>query len=79
MWGKLKVPPVLMGAVGVILKTLKRQLIRKEIGIPNRIRILQTSALLGIATILKSPNEVQGLTTGPGNITDKDKDILLRQ
>ena len=57
LWrAKTKVIPVIVGAVGVISKKLKGHL--KEIGIPNRVRTLQKSALLGMATILRKVLEV---------------------
>ena len=45
---KGKVVPVVVGALGVIPKNLKNHL--KEIEIPNRVRTLQKSDLLGTAT-----------------------------
>lgn len=45
---KTKVIPVVVVVLGVIPKNLSGDL--KEIGIPNRVRTLQKSALLGAAT-----------------------------
>ena len=57
LWkAKAKVVPVVVGALGAIAKRLKSHL--KEIRIPNRVRTLQKSALLGTATILKKVLEV---------------------
>ena len=54
---------VVVGPLGVIPKNLKGHL--KEIGIPNRVRTLQKSALLGKDIILRKVLEVTGLGTGP--------------
>ena len=48
---KTKVIPVVVVVLGVIPKNLSGDL--KEIGIPNRVRTLQKSALLGTTTIVR--------------------------
>ena len=48
---------MVVGALGMIPKSLKSHL-KKKIGIPNRVRTLQKSALFGMATILRKVLDV---------------------
>ena len=53
---KVKVVPVVVGALGTILKALEKHL--KEIGTSVRVELLQKAALLGTARILRKTLEI---------------------
>ena len=53
---KYEVIAVVVGALVLASKNLKRHL--KEIGIPNKVKTLQKSAVLGTTTILRKAIEV---------------------
>ena len=53
---KVKVVPVVVGALGTIPKALEKHL--KEIGTSVRVELLQKAALLGTARILRKTLEI---------------------
>ncbi len=58
---KVKVVPVVVGALGNIPKALGKHL--EEIGTNVRVDLLQKAALLGTARILRKTLEIQGYGT----------------